>query len=136
MIKWSDKYRIGIDIIDNDHKGLFEAVNQLEEKVKFASSGEKIELWNELNYLSIYVNEHFNREEKLMQEHAYPQYREHALMHKKIKRAVFAIRKIYATNSALIDPQKLIAFFSGWLKNHIINDDLSFEPYFRSEDYG
>ena len=60
LFEWSQDYAVGIRLIDNDHRGLFETINALHEAVQ-QESGEA-EIGNTLNALIRYVQEHFTRE--------------------------------------------------------------------------
>lgn len=69
-IHWDDSLAIGHDIIDNQHKSLFEHASDLVEAIGRAD--DYSQLINLIEFLSKYVIEHFYTEEKLMIEVNYP----------------------------------------------------------------
>lgn len=127
IIEWSDEYSLGIKVIDNDHMGLFEAINNLHDRLEHNGSREDIA--RDLDYFARYVREHFDREEIILTDYQYPELRHHKLQHQNIKKSVYAIRKIYSENPQLINMDKLVAFFAGWLKNHILKEDMAYRPF-------
>jgi len=130
---WKDEYSVGIRLIDNDHKELFETVNELhaiiEDDLDWAAIREIT------NRLVRYVQEHFEREEHLMAEYWYPGLAQHRQLHHNFVRLVFAIRKIEAEAPQRLDPKKLLALLEGWLQRHIMKADREYLPYLRG-DYG
>lgn len=78
FVKWSDDLSVGIECMDDDHKGLFEQyINcqqvSIEEDGDFDESLEK---------LSDYTIKHFKREEKLMELSGYPGLANHRQVHR------------------------------------------------------
>ncbi len=126
-LQWSDDYKLGIKVIDNDHEGLFEAVNSLQGHVEAGATEHSI--LEDLDFFARYVREHFDREELILKQYEYPNFHEHMLQHRNIRRSVFAIRKLYADDPQVIDAEKMTGFFSGWLRNHILKDDMAYLPF-------
>lgn len=127
LLPWTEDYSVGIKVIDVDHKGLFDAVNALHDKLE--NNATSLDFGAELNYFSRYVREHFDREEKIMQEYDFPDYRHHIVAHRNIRKSIYAIQKIYFEDPERIDKEKLITFFAGWLRNHILKEDMAYRPY-------
>ncbi|MBI1986387.1 MAG: hemerythrin family protein, partial [Rhodospirillales bacterium] len=70
FVAWSDDYKVGIAAIDNDHKTLFGLVNRLHDRIK-AGDGEDA-VGDALDGLVDYIETHFAREERYMEECGYP----------------------------------------------------------------
>lgn len=127
LFEWSQDYAVGIRLIDNDHRGLFETINALHEAVQ-QESGEA-EIGNTLNALIRYVQEHFTREEHLMEEYGYPDFDNHKKTHRTFTRQVFAMQKVFEADNELVDLVKMVEFLRGWLIRHILQSDMEYVPY-------
>jgi len=130
---WSDEYSVGVKLIDDDHRELFETVNELHAEIKATPSPRKMR--EITDRLTRYAQEHFEREEHLMAEYNYPHLIEHRQKHHNFIRMVYAIRKIEAECPDRLDPQRLLVFLEGWLRRHILKEDKAYEPALRG-DYG
>lgn len=130
-IDWSDEYSVGIRVIDNDHRELFDLVNQLHEGLE-SHAGSAI-IGQTTDRLIRYVKEHFKREEGLMFEYGYPGLEEHRRKHNEFVWLVSAIRKIVLECPHRLDGHKLLNFLSKWLTSHIMKTDREYLPYLHSE---
>jgi hemerythrin len=124
---YSNPYYVGIRPIDNDHRGLFEAMDDLQDAVEHRRG--EAEISHTITYLVRYVQEHFEREERLMREYGYPKFTEHKNEHRKLTRQVFAIQKLYETDHSWVDLEKVVEFLRGWLRGHILGSDMEYVPY-------
>jgi hemerythrin len=70
MLEWSDEYCTGIAKVDDQHKKLFQMVNEFEKDIR-EGKGERA-YRAALVFLSGYVKNHFGFEEKCMEEHRCP----------------------------------------------------------------
>lgn len=131
FIEWSPDYAVGIRVIDNDHRELFDLVNQLHEGLENGFAASSIN--QTTDRLIRYVKEHFKREEGLMFEYGYPGLEEHRKKHNEFVWLVSAIRKIEVECPHRLDGQKLLRFLSTWLKSHIMKTDREYLPYLNSK---
>jgi len=131
---WTDDYSVGDGTIDNDHRGLFAAVNELEQAVHTNAGYD--EVGRIVTYLVRYVNEHFQREERLMQGCGYPDLAEHRDRHRGFSKKVYAIEQIYRADPDSIDLGELVEFLRGWLVRHILGADRDFGPYLKNPGQG
>jgi hemerythrin len=126
---WSDEYSVHLRVIDNDHKDLVNTVNALHEAI--AGGSARGEIGRIIGTLAQYVDEHFSREEALMETHDYPDLAGHKRIHRHLTRQVYAIRTIFASKPQQIDPAKLLRFLRDWLVHHIVEEDRKYVPYMR-----
>ncbi|SCA57559.1 Hemerythrin (fragment) [Candidatus Terasakiella magnetica] len=119
-IEWDDYLATGIDVIDMDHKILLGLINQVFD-VGVEKDDAKLTLI--LESLADYVDEHFKREEILMQICGYKNLEEHKEKHRKITETVQGLFKIYQTNPALVNIDGFQTFLADWLPTHILNED-------------
>ncbi|GAW86999.1 hypothetical protein bplSymb_SCF05001P001 [Bathymodiolus platifrons methanotrophic gill symbiont] len=75
---WQQQYEMGDDLIDSQHKNLFDLAEKL------VSSRTKKELLQNIEPLYLHVKEHFSEEEALMKKLNYFAYKEHKKEHNKI----------------------------------------------------
>lgn len=126
---WSDAYSVHLRVIDNDHKDLVNTVNALHDAI--ASGGARDEIGRIIGTLAQYVDEHFSREEGLLEANDYPDLAGHKRIHRHLTRQVYAIRTIFAAKPKEIDPAKLLRFLRDWLVHHILEEDRKYVPYLR-----
>jgi hemerythrin len=129
---WSDEYSVHLRVIDNDHKELVGMVNALHDAI--ANGAKRPEIAHIIGNLARYVDEHFDREEALMQTYDYPLIVRHKRIHRHLRRVVHAIRIIFSSRPKDIDPVKLLAFLKDWLLEHILKEDMKYVPFLRGDD--
>jgi hemerythrin len=131
---WSDDYSVGDGTIDNDHRGLFAAVNELEQAVTTKANNTEIE--RIVVYLVRYVNEHFQREERLMRDCGYPDFDEHQDRHKRFSQKIFAVEQIFKSEPDSLNLDEMVEFLRGWLVRHILGADQDFSPFIKGHAVG
>ena len=128
---WSDEYSVHLRVIDNDHKDLVNTVNSLHEAI--GNSATRGQIGHIIGNLAKYVDEHFSREEALMETYDYPDLARHKRIHRHLTRTVYALRIIFTSKPQKIDPAKLLTFLREWLINHILQEDTKYAPYLRGD---
>lgn len=125
MIEWTDKLSIGNEAIDNDHKHLIKLINAYERVV---SKGNYNLLGPAFDSLEQYANEHFLREETLMEAVHYPHRARHRDAHNELLKTVRDMHKrIDEHKDVHID--ELSAFLHDWLVDHVIKEDMLLKPH-------
>lgn len=80
-MQWTEDLSVGIEKIDEQHRELFEKINDLVAAVK--QSVCKYKISDVIKFLEDYVVFHFSEEEKYMQQFSYPGYQAHKTQHEK-----------------------------------------------------
>ena len=80
-MKWTEDLSTGIEKIDEQHRELFEKINDLVVAVRQGVCKYKIS--DVIRFLEDYVFFHFGEEEKYMQQFGYPGYQAHKAQHQK-----------------------------------------------------
>jgi len=124
---WTEKYSVGVRILDYDHQELFQLVNDLHDAIE-QNEGQK-HLVVIVTALIRYVNEHFDREEQIMAEYNCPDLAEHQRHHHDFLRLIYAIRIVLSAAPGRISPVKLLKLLRGWLHNHVLGDDQQYARY-------
>ncbi len=75
MVKWTKSLVSGIPGIDKQHKELVDKINELLDATR--SRKGKEEIVSIFEFLSVYVQEHFEDEERLLLKYNYPKFDEH-----------------------------------------------------------
>lgn len=124
---WRGGFGVGHDGMDADHKRLFELFGELAAIVSDNRAAEEIE--RVLTELLEYTRSHFAREERLMREHAYPEFAKHKTMHD-----IF-IRQIRDMSDALGSGgergARVLGFLGNWLSGHILGVDRKLGAFLR-----
>jgi hemerythrin-like metal-binding protein len=133
---WDEKLATGIKEIDDDHKRLFDLVDQFHEA--YACGEGNAMLGHVFETLFDYTDSHFRREEDLAAKEAYPRRDHHRQLHETLKAEVIVLfdrfraddRQGGETDLAL----ELMAFLSNWLHFHITEEDMDLRDFLNSGD--
>ena len=129
-IVWTAWMSVGDQTIDNQHRALLAAINELTQSI---SKGVKVEDVKKIILaVNNYVKEHFVFEEKYMKENKYPALKEHQKFHKSFATTFKKIEKEFNSkySQALKNPELLAALaqkirehLGQWWVNHIMVED-------------
>ena len=127
-LKWTKDFEIGVEQIDKDHKNIIEYYDKLYSMMRV---GQGHEYYKELlEFLTDYVNTHFEHEEQLHLEMKYNQYEAHKELHNKFRGRV---EKIIAEHKGEdISDNDLISvslFIKDWLLHHILIEDKKIKDF-------
>jgi hemerythrin len=115
---WKEKLSIGVDKVDQQHQKLFKQVNNLIAATQNNKGQEEIE--RVVDFLAQYTIEHFETEEKIQQEHNYPDHEEHQEIHSNfVDQVSVAQEKIKQGTMGSADLVKMNKMVSRWLVNHV-----------------
>ncbi|MDD2906832.1 MAG: hemerythrin family protein [Sulfurimonas sp.] len=124
-IAWDNSYRLGIKKIDQQHKKLFELVNRLYDLEEGVNTKEELRVI--LYEFSDYVKVHFQDEEDYMTSIAFPDLKNHKLLHEHL---VDSLSKIIQTPAKLdIIKTKMRVLAKRVLIDHILQEDTKIKLY-------
>ncbi len=126
-IEWSDDLKTGNRQIDAEHWGLFALVNDLYDKLQAGAADASIDATIEA--LVAYVDSHFEYEEALMAVGGYPDIEAHRQFHQRLKGRVLAYRAAYVDDPEGFDDYGFMDFLGGWLRGHIMKEEMAYIPY-------
>lgn len=125
-LEWKDEYSVGVALLDDWHKRIFETINllidtQSEEDPSKTCSGC-------LENIIQYSNEHFRDEEALLREWEYPHLEEQVRAHKSY---VDRVSRFIEGKQRLGEPMHrgLLGYLRYWWINHIIEEDMRYKPF-------
>lgn len=130
LIQWGPKYSVNIQEIDNQHQKLMALINQLYDAMT-AGHGKDV-LGKVLNELANYTVNHFAYEEKLFQQHAYPETAAHKAEHVKLIQQVTDLKQKFESGKAHITLE-VMNFLKDWLNNHIMVVDKKYSAHLNSK---
>lgn len=126
FIVWSDDFKSGIPIIDEQHRAMIATVNTF---YYFIQEGDGMEaLKPSLLALEYYITTHLQTEEKLLKKTDFPELESHLQLHEDMKKENDRITKESVLHD---DPMLLLKFLKEWLLNHLINEDSKHAPYMK-----
>ena len=123
----------GNSMIDEQHKELIGKIDKL--LACCEEGGEKLQAVKMLDYLAEYTEFHFNAEEKLQEDVAYPAIKEHKKMHAEFKKAVSELHEMLEEEEGPTQAfvQAVKTNVVEWLFNHISNMDKALALYVKSK---
>ncbi len=120
LLTWDSSYSVGVKAIDEQHKKLFNLINDLFDAMK-AGNGKGViaEIIQELTNYTVY---HFGYEEKLFEKFGYPDTAAHNKEHQNFVETVSKFKKEFAEGSVLLS-MEVMTFLKNWLQKHIKGTD-------------
>lgn len=122
IFPWNDNFNCGIDIIDEQHRGLVELLNELASCI---AVGRMCSLEDIFNRLASYTIYHFDTEEKIWAEYL-PNDKleiEHKSAHYEFVKRIKTIKESIVTSPDDEIFEKLLSFLTRWLASHILEHD-------------
>lgn len=125
-LEWDASFATGVSKYDEQHKVLFNMVNDLADAMQQKKSKEAV--GRVLNGLADYTVNHFADEERSFAQTHYPEEAQHKALHKKLVDQVVELIGKFNAGEPLIT-QDVINFLQDWLINHIKGVDKSYGPH-------
>ena len=130
LITWTTKFECGIKLIDDQHRGLVELVNEMFNHVTGNDTQEHNYFKRVINDAVSYVKTHFATEEKLMLATKFEGYAEHKKEHDSFVLAVVENIKDYEAGKRLT-LSSFTRFLKDWVLSHIALMDKKYFDYFK-----
>jgi len=125
---WAKSLETGNTVIDSQHKQLFTELTNLFDAYRSGKEQQGIE--KTLEFMKTYVLKHFADEEKLQEEHNYPEYIAHKKLHDEFKDVVQTfVAKLSQSGPTDDFFLEVYTVFHEWLVNHIKIEDLKIARY-------
>jgi len=129
MVSWSNKLSCGVKIIDDQHKGLVDLVNEMFNHATGNIVQERDYFNRVIQETVNYVKTHFATEEKLMIATKFPGYPDHKKEHESFILTVVENIKEYEAGGR-ITLIKFSRFLRDWILSHIAMQDKRYFEYF------
>lgn len=130
-LEWNDRFAVGVEEIDNQHKELFNRVNSLTDAMMNKKGTDEIA--GIFKFLENYVIAHFGMEERCMSRYNYHDAAAHKIQHSEFIKAFNALKKRYEEVGASSDVVVMTnSKLGGWLRSHIPVTDKALGTFIQS----
>ncbi len=133
---WKDKYKVGVELIDEQHKELFKRLSEFIQIVQSKSDwDERLDKVKEtMEFMQEYVVFHFNDEEEYQKKINYPDIEIHKEAHRKFKEGINDYVKIFEQGGFTDEKiQEFSAKLMTWLIMHVGKMDQKIGEYVREK---
>ena len=122
MTEWTPNLSTGNDLLDDQHKAIFEWLAELEsaatdERTLFGAYA--------ITRLKNFTRTHFAAEEALMKEAGYPGLAEHIAEHEAFRAR---LAEIHLKSIGEDVSPETVRFLTDWLTHHIVETDMAYVP--------
>lgn len=123
IFPWNENFEIGIQAIDDQHRGLVALLNRLADGVAASSSPEH--LARIIDELAAYADDHFATEEAIWHKHLAndPAALAHNDIHQSFRDEVVRLRGALMDCTAQDVAERTLEFLARWLASHILESD-------------
>ncbi|UWV46887.1 hemerythrin family protein [Acetivibrio thermocellus] len=133
---WKEKYKIGIDLIDQQHEELFRRVSEFTRIIRSEENWDaRIDKVKEtMAFMKDYVVDHFNEEEAYQAKINYPELEAHKKAHASFKEGIENYVKIFEEEGFNEDRiQEFGGKLMTWLIMHVAGMDQKIGEYVKSK---
>lgn len=134
MIQWKESYRLGIDIIDEQHKRLFDIAEEAETIMEMPEHVDRFDdIVSILDELRDYIKYHFAEEEKILLKLNYNKFFEHKVAHSDF------IERICEMDIEQIDENQsehglaILRMLMDWLVEHVLVKDKEWSEVYKEK---
>jgi hemerythrin len=128
LIKWEDRYSVGINLIDDQHKELIHLTNELYQGCLAGNGEAEGFFFKTIRGVLDYTKFHFSTEEKLMENVRYPHYAEHKKQHEDFVVQVLNDVKSFQEGKKFV-PNNFVRYLKDWILSHIALTDTLYAKY-------
>lgn len=133
-IEWTDEFKLGLPVIDAEHRELLEVCNQFLDAV---NNGQAVaELARILEKMILLTRAHFVAEERMLDRNGYPGLVVHKAEHERLLIQAEALLTRYRDAAQEDEIRNLTmetaSFLQTWLLDHIRTNDRPYQPFLRS----
>ncbi|GBE58468.1 bacteriohemerythrin [bacterium BMS3Abin01] len=140
FLEWDEKYSVGIEEIDQQHKRLFDLINKLYGTVQKVNGANDLQssiielsaILAAVDKMEDYASYHFSTEENYMLEYSYPDYKAHKKAHdlffesvRKFKREIDEGKGFKLTD--------ILEYLKKWLTGHVLTTDQKYRKFFKKK---
>ena len=123
-VHWNKQLCVGIDTLDDDHKAIFDAIEQY--RLAITNKDKTPPAQNLLDNLQSYVHLHFSREEAILRKTNYPDVTQHIEAHRLFTSELNRFKQLYSDLPGLFPHEAMLGFLNEWLISHISNEDKNY----------
>ncbi|OGV35492.1 MAG: hypothetical protein A2020_02445 [Lentisphaerae bacterium GWF2_45_14] len=130
----TDALRTGIPLIDRQHEEFFERANTLLRKCTTPEALNEKDINKILDFIWVYIIEHFTTEEDIMNKYEYSSYGPHKQAHMEFRKQYMAYREqIRASGITPTAMRDLLFFMRDWFFKQIITHDIKLADFLKNK---
>lgn len=129
---WEERYNLGIEIVDKQHRYLVSIINELFEACKKSKDEANMAFRSSIKEITDYIKNHFKTEEDIFVKYQYPNYRIHKQQHEQFILKTIEYVKDFESGKLYV-PNNFVRYLKDWLLEHIAVSDKEYEKYFASK---
>ncbi|MDR2434120.1 MAG: bacteriohemerythrin [Treponema sp.] len=128
LVEWDNRYSVGIQLIDDQHKKLIEMTNTLYKGCLEGDEAARSYFMETIHETVDYVKYHFSAEEKLLGNVKYPELAEHKREHEDFVKKVLEEVGTFQSGKKFV-PNVFVRFLKDWVLTHIAVQDKKYAQY-------
>ena len=128
LFYWRDKFSVGVEEIDNQHKKLIDLINELYNA--YITKRHADILSDVLDELINYTVYHFDTEEKYFEKFNYSFTDDHIAEHNSFKKKALELKKKFGKHTGVLSSETLL-FLQNWISTHILKSDQKYVSCFK-----
>lgn len=125
-LRWTEELAVGINAFDEEHKILFEMINDFYNNLKNQSNKENISAL--ISEIKDYTENHFKHEETIMLRYHYPDYELHKKEHETLSLKVEELEN-KLNRGKLILTFEITNSLKDWITNHVDKVDKQYTEF-------
>lgn len=136
MSMWKERYKLGVEMIDTQHKELFDNTEKLISIISGdCAEDKKEECIDIITFLKNYSDKHFAAEEEYQRSISYSDIEKHKTLHRVFTATVLSLEKKLIDADFSVSVLKDVAgFLTSWLTYHIVGIDQKYRKREHMED--
>ena len=128
-MKWSDRYAVGVEVIDRQHETLFRLIDNLAKGIQ--SGNPESTLQSVFDELHDYARVHFETEHCLMDQHAFGEAAGHKAKHRELEGSLNELVERAKVGKPWVSLETM-NFLRQWLYHHIDDTDRRLAEHLKS----
>ena len=125
---WDPRLETGIDVIDAQHRTLFEAVHALVDSYRMGQASRQAR--ESLLFLAEYSRVHFQTEARFRRSMGYPDLASHRIEHRRLVARLHTLQE--KQDKGYLVTAEVALFLADWLRHHIQGADMDYVRFLRS----
>jgi len=134
-LEWSDKFSTDVSSVDRQHQELLYLSQKLLD-VLSAGTATLEEKQAVFKNLVDHALEHFDYEERVMQNICYPNLTQHKREHDELRNEIAEISKDVMSGEGVDDWKGLVSLVQVWLLRHIVSSDIPIREHIHQDKKG
>jgi hemerythrin-like metal-binding protein len=123
LLSWDPMFKVGVEIIDFQHKELIDRLEQIQKTILITTKEEVASFFNATHE---YMELHFKTEEKLMEQYNYPDVTVHKQEHAVFSAKINSFHKRFEKDNLSFVIVNIMDFMKDWIIGHILSSDKAF----------